>query len=97
MKQTILVAAFALIAMAGVAQSKKDSLICDETWSIDLKASFKVLTFNKDIYDTLISAKENVIREVMISYGTPRRYSVYFRPEYKEEVLKFFDKLNKKK
>lgn len=97
MKQTILVAAFALIGMASMAQSKKDSLIAESTWSMDLKASFKILTFNKDVYDTLISAKENVIREVMISYGNPRRYSVYFRPEYKEEVLAFFDKLNKKK
>jgi len=97
MKQTILLAAVVLLSMTGRGQSKQDSLIADETWSIDLKASFKVLTFNKDIYDTLISAKENVIREVMISYGNPRRYSVYFRPEYKSEVLAFFDKLNKKR
>lgn len=97
MKKAILLVVVVMTSLAAFSQTRKDSLLADETWGIDLKASFKVLTFNKDIYDTLISAKEGVVREVMIDYGRPRRYSVYFRQEYKEEVLDFFLVLNKKK
>lgn len=97
MKQTILFAAIVLLTMRGHGQMIKDSLIMDQTYGVDLKGSYKVVTFRKDIYDSLVTAKEGLVREVTINFGTPKKYSIYFRIQFKEEVLDYFLLLKLKK
>lgn len=96
MKKTMLVVMFFTIALVGHSQSR-DSLIADETWFVPLKTNIKIMTYNEEIYNKLTTAKENIIRDVMINFSTPKRYNIYLKAEYKEEVMKFFDTLNKKK
>lgn len=93
----MLLAAIVLLSMRGHTQMIKDSLIMDQTYGVDLKGSFKVVTFSKKVYDTLTAAKDGLIRDVNINYTTPKKYSIYFRTPYKEEVLDFFLLLNQKK
>lgn len=71
-------------------------MVADETTLTDLVKSVKIETVNEEIYGKLITEEVNALKYVTIHYLPSRKYVLYFKPEEREALMKFFEKLNKK-
>jgi len=83
------------VSLAGFSQETR-KVVADETTLTDLVKSVKIETVNAEIYGKLVTEEVNALKYVTIHYLPSKKYVLYFKPEEREALMKFFDKLNKK-